>query len=97
MRSVHFVPVAPDIRDAPSRPPWNTGLHDPALPGWRQIDFGNSYSVEFVKGIAWNEDLKIKSFFVRAPNCLLIEIVEADPLPYPSWLNHVHSEHDSER
>jgi catechol 2,3-dioxygenase-like lactoylglutathione lyase family enzyme len=49
--------------------------------------------VEIVKGIAWNEDLQMKSFFIRAPDGVLIEIVEADPLPHASWFRHVHSGH----
>ena len=30
----------------------------------------------------------MKSFFVRGPDKVLIEIVEADPLPEASWLRH---------
>ncbi|MGI9518642.1 MAG: VOC family protein [Pirellulaceae bacterium] len=48
--------------------------------------------VEIVQEIAWNEDLKMKSFFVRAPDNVLIEIVEADPLPHASWMDHIHPE-----
>jgi len=36
--------------------------------------------------------LKMKSFFVRAPDKVLVEIVEADPVPDGSWLRHVHPE-----
>ena len=51
--------------------------------------------VEIVKEIAWNEKLKMKSFFIRGPDKVLIEIVEADPLPESSWRRHVHShDHD---
>ncbi len=46
--------------------------------------------VEIVKEIAWNKKLKMMSFFVRAPDNVLVEIVEADPLPGASWQNHVH-------
>ena len=49
-----------------------------------------SKGVEIVKGIAWDEKLKMKSFFVRAPDNVLVEIVEAAPLPEASWLDHVH-------
>ena len=49
--------------------------------------------VEIVKEIAWNEKLRMKSFFIRAPDGVLIEIVEADPLPEASWLHHIHSDH----
>lgn len=45
--------------------------------------------VEIVKDIEWNDELKMKSFFVRAPDGVLVEIVEADPLPDASWLDHV--------
>jgi len=48
--------------------------------------------VRIVKRIAWDDKLKMKSFFVRAPDGVLVEIVEADPLPDASWLRHVHSE-----
>ena len=47
--------------------------------------------VEIVEEIAWNDELKMKSFFVRGPDGILVEIVEADPLPDSSWLRHVHS------
>jgi len=50
--------------------------------------------VEIVKEIAWNEELQMKSFFVRAPDGVLVEIVEADPLPDASWLHYVRSEHE---
>ena len=46
--------------------------------------------VEIVKDIAWDDELKMKSFFVRGPDGVLIEIVEADPLPDASWLHHAH-------
>jgi len=42
--------------------------------------------VEIVKDIEWNEELKMKSFFVRAPDGVLVEIVEANPLPEASWM-----------
>lgn len=41
--------------------------------------------VKIVKPIAVDESLKIKSFFVRGPDKVLIEIVEARPLPEGSW------------
>ena len=47
--------------------------------------------VEIVADIAWNDTLKMKIFFVRAPDNVLIEIVEADSLPEASWLRHVYS------
>jgi len=46
--------------------------------------------VEIVKEITWNEKFKMNSFFIRAPDGVLIEIVEADPLPEASWLRHIH-------
>ncbi len=49
--------------------------------------------VEIVKEIVWNDKLKMRSFFVRAPDGVLVEIVEADALPDASWLRHVDSEH----
>jgi catechol 2,3-dioxygenase-like lactoylglutathione lyase family enzyme len=49
--------------------------------------------VEIVKGIAWGQGLQMKSFFIRAPEGVLIESVESDPLPDASWLRHVHSGH----
>ena len=48
-----------------------------------------SNGVEIVKDISWDADFKLKSFFVRAPDNVLIEIVEADPLPDASWLDHL--------
>ena len=45
--------------------------------------------VEIVEEIAWNNEFKMKSFFVRAPDGVLVEIVEADPLPDASWLRHI--------
>lgn len=45
--------------------------------------------VEIVEEIAWIEELKMKSFFVRAPDGVLVEIVEANPLPDASWMDHV--------
>ena len=33
--------------------------------------------------------LKMKSFFVRAPDNVLVEIVEADPLSNASWKDHL--------
>ncbi len=45
--------------------------------------------VEIVRRITQNDKLKMKSFFVRAPDGVLVEIVEADPLPDASWLRHV--------
>lgn len=47
--------------------------------------------VEIVKEISWNDELKIKSFFVRGPDKVLIEILEAAPLPQSSWQNHLPS------
>jgi catechol 2,3-dioxygenase-like lactoylglutathione lyase family enzyme len=46
--------------------------------------------VEVVKGITWDQGLQMKSFFIRAPDGVLIEVVEADPLPDASWLRRVH-------
>ena len=48
-----------------------------------------SKGVEIVKEIAVDEKLKMKSFFVRAPDNVLVEIVQADPLPEGSWTRHV--------
>jgi len=48
--------------------------------------------VEIVKEIAWDDKLKMKSFFVRAPDGVLVEIVEADPIPDSSWYRHMHPE-----
>ena len=53
-------------------------------------DCSSDSTVEIVKEIAWNEELQMKSFFVRAPDGVLIEIVEADPLPDASWIHHGH-------
>ena len=39
--------------------------------------------VEIVKDIAWDDKLKMKSFFVRAPDKVLVEIVEADGTVVP--------------
>ena len=52
-----------------------------------------SKGVEIVKEIATDEKLKLKSFFVRAPDNVLVEIVQADPVPEASWNRHVH-DHD---
>ena len=41
--------------------------------------------VEIVKPISEDKELKIKSFFVRGPDKVLIEIVEAKPLPDGVW------------
>lgn len=46
--------------------------------------------VEIVKEIAWDAQLAMKSFYVRGPDGVLIEIVEADPLPDASWMHHAH-------
>ena len=39
--------------------------------------------VEIVKDIAWDDKFKMKSFFVRAPDKVLVEIVEADGTVVP--------------
>lgn len=41
--------------------------------------------VEIVKPIATDPELNLKSFFVRGPDKVLIEIVEAGPIPESSW------------
>ena len=41
--------------------------------------------VEIVEPIAMREDVGHKSFFVMAPDKLLVEIVEAKPIPDGSW------------
>jgi len=41
--------------------------------------------VEIVRPPAWREDDATKSFFVRAPDKVLIEIVEAKPIPEGLW------------
>lgn len=48
-----------------------------------------SAGVKIVRDTAWNEQLRMKSFFIRAPDGVLLEIVEADPLPRASWIRHV--------
>jgi len=50
--------------------------------------------VTIVKGIRWDKKLKMKSFFVRAPDNVLVEIVEADPIPDASWLRHIQSRYE---
>ncbi|MEK7793044.1 MAG: VOC family protein, partial [Candidatus Hydrogenedentota bacterium] len=40
---------------------------------------------EIVKPIAHRDDVNHKSFFVRGPDKVLIEIVEAKPIPESSW------------
>lgn len=41
--------------------------------------------VEIVKPITEDKDLKIKSFFVRGPDHVLVEVVEAKPIPEGVW------------
>jgi hypothetical protein len=41
--------------------------------------------VKIVRSIAVDESLKLKSFFVLAPDDVLVEIVEARPLPEGVW------------
>jgi catechol 2,3-dioxygenase-like lactoylglutathione lyase family enzyme len=41
--------------------------------------------VEIVEGIKENKEHKVRSFFVRGPDKVLIEIVEAKPLPEGVW------------
>ncbi|HVS12434.1 MAG TPA: VOC family protein [Thermoanaerobaculia bacterium] len=38
-----------------------------------------------VEGIAWREELGIRSFFVEAPDGVLVEVVEAKPIPEGVW------------
>lgn len=44
-----------------------------------------SSGVEIVKPIAEDPGYMIKSFFVRAPDDMLVEIIEAKPLPEAAW------------
>jgi hypothetical protein len=41
--------------------------------------------VKIVRPIGLDESLKLKSFFVLAPDEVLVEIVEARPLPEGVW------------
>ena len=41
--------------------------------------------VEIVGPIAYREEYKMKSFFVLGPDGLLVEIVEAKPIPEGVW------------
>lgn len=41
--------------------------------------------VEMVEPMEWRDDLQSKSFFVLAPDRLLVEIVEARPIPDSAW------------
>jgi hypothetical protein len=41
--------------------------------------------VKIVQPIAMQESLKLKSFFVLAPDDVLIEIVEEKPIPEGAW------------
>ena len=41
--------------------------------------------VEIVDPIAWREEYKMKSFFVMAPDKVVVEIVEAKPIPEGIW------------
>jgi catechol 2,3-dioxygenase-like lactoylglutathione lyase family enzyme len=41
--------------------------------------------VEIVDGIKMRDDVKMKSFFVRGPDKILIEVCEAKPLPEGVW------------
>ena len=40
---------------------------------------------KIVQPIAVQESLKLKSFFVLAPDNVLVEIVEAKPIPEGAW------------
>jgi hypothetical protein len=41
--------------------------------------------VKIIKPIAVQDSLKLKSFFVLAPNDVLVEIVEDKPIPEGAW------------
>jgi hypothetical protein len=41
--------------------------------------------VKIVRPIAVQDSLKLKSFFVLAPDGVLVEIVEAKPIPEGAW------------
>ena len=41
--------------------------------------------VKIVRPIAMQDSLKLKSFFVLGPDNVLIEIVEAKPIPEGAW------------
>ena len=41
--------------------------------------------VEIVEAIKHKDDLQGKSFFVLAPDGILVEIVEAKPIPDSAW------------
>lgn len=48
--------------------------------------------VEIVRDIAWDEDFNMKSFYIRGPDGVLIEIAEANPLLAASWLNQTQAD-----
>ena len=41
--------------------------------------------VEIVRPLAWREQYRMRSFFVRGPDSVLLEIVEAKPIPEGLW------------
>ena len=41
--------------------------------------------VEIVKPITEDPELKMKSFFVRGPDQVLVEVIEAKPIPEGVW------------
>ena len=45
----------------------------------------NKAGVKIVDPIGWREDHRLRSFFVLGPDNVLIEIVEAEPIPDASW------------
>ena len=78
--------VSPPLRDI--KPTQGRAIDHIAF-SYRQIEAVfermKSTGAKIVQPIAMQESLKLKSFFVLAPDDVLVEIVEAKPIPEGAW------------